>query len=50
MQRNIEAIMPAYKYDLNLQVLCFTMFDELHFYIRKQLPLVLTALAKLEKI
>ena len=43
MQRNIEAIMPAYKYDLNLQVLCLTVFDELHFYIRKQLPLVLTA-------
>lgn len=50
MQRNVEAIMPAYKYDLNLQVLCFTVFDEQHFYIRKRLPLVLTALAKLEKI
>lgn len=46
--------MPAYKYDLSLQcdhqVLCFTVFDELRFYIRKQLLLVLTALAKLEKI
>lgn len=42
--------MPAYKYDLNLQVLCFTVFDELRFYIRKQLPLVLMALAKLGKI
>lgn len=53
MQRNIETIMPEYKYDLNLQrdhqVLCYTIFDELHFCIRKQLLLVLTAVAKLEK-
>lgn len=53
MQRNIEAIMPEYKYDLNLQcdhqVLCFSIFDELHFCVRKQLLLVLMTVATLEK-
>lgn len=45
--------MPEYKQDLNLQcdhqVLCFSIFDEPYFYIRKQLLLVLMTVATLEK-